>query len=566
MRISIPILVLVIISGILILASCSEEVDPTATPRDVTTPTVLDFHPANGAEWVPVDEIIRVTFSEDMDTNNWEGNYKLPECTESYPSWVDRSHLEVHHSDWPQGVGVCFMVFDGWDLAGNSIDSTLIVCFKTVLPELRFLRSEPDSAAQNVSVHSSVMMLFSAPVDNASLEAVTSVTAIPPIKTDIEFTIGFVPDNWVEMTFAELLPEDTDILVTIAPGAESWYGHRMEQSVEFWFRTGSSQDLDPPRIISILPESGSVLTPGTFIEVILSESVDPSSMDVPIRLNAELLLAALEYGITSEWEYDYKSFKIPLPADLPAGLPIDMTFCYYADLAGNVQTTPYHYTATMAGTPDYCPLVDGVSYERLGHWMGGEAGNPVPTQEYWWTEYMVVEGQGDGVFHLKEFKDEAHTVPDDWNILHLTESALLLAGQHEDENDGHTEWTLDPPAVYLPFPVKEESWLGSYTFSSSNGITLESEYVGTVIGQENLPIEPFSQPGRKTEIEEVFWKDCWKVAVSHQFDMDGVAMVTNDTIWYAPTIGRVLFHRLEGGVSEGEWGWTETYRVVHVPD
>ena len=99
--------------------------------------------------------------------------------------------------------------------------------------------------------------------------------------------------------------------------------------------------------------------------------------------------------------------KVDHPADLPAGLPIDITFCYFADLAGNVQTTPYHYTATMAGTPDYCRLAGGVSYERRGHWMGGEAGSPVPTQEFWGTEYMVVEAQGGGVFHLKEYKDEA---------------------------------------------------------------------------------------------------------------------------------------------------------------
>lgn len=535
--------------GCLLLAiGCGDDDGPTRPGGDTTAPVVVGIVPAHHASGVAVDAIVTITFDEDMDPASHTGQVTLSSGTIAAMTWTTARVLTVTHDGWPQGAGVTVTVGTGLrDVAGNQLAAPFTATFYTTSPDLVFLASNPDDGAADVNRNAMIELLFSAPMNLTSVAA--NLTLRDAAQNDLAFDVRAGTGAWLVVDPDEAMPAQTVITVTVGADAQDLGGRSLGTPATVTFTTGSDVDTTPPTILSFTPASGTTIPTGTAALVItFSEPIDPSSFQ-PTEVGAELFWLAMTAGTEPVWSQNNTVFTIALPTPLPAGLPLWVTFAGYADVNGVVQDTPSTWSATVAGTADYYPLVDERQSVFLASWERGTIGNDIPEESGSYVNHIKFEAQGGGVFHRVEY-DDSYTQAWSWEIMDRTATALRLHGFHDegdDEDDPETTM-FSTPVDYLRLPpAAAATWTAETGVQGQPGVLLEA--AGVYVER----LDRLEATSSK-DVLQAYWTNVWVATLTYTMSVDDVVqMVGTETMYLAPGFGLVRSETVESNPIDDRW-------------
>jgi len=518
---------------------------PGGGDNDTTAPTVIEVWPPDESMEVITESMMNITFSEPMTQSDSAAEISMSHGSVTDAVWFSESDLGIMYQGWPQGTQVSVTVGTGFtDLAGNSLAQPLQLSYWTITDEFQVLEHTPATNAIDVNRGTSIEFLFSAMVVASTLE--TGVTISDDTKADIPFSVEEGEDGYR----FRLRPDDpfaanSEITVTVGTGVQSGQGSLNEPYV-FGFMTGELLDQDPPTIVSFDPPSGSTM-PANQSEITIVFSEPINSIDfAPSALNGQLAWLLAQSVGEPQFNMDFTELTVPLPANLPAGLPLMAAFADYEDVNGNVQTLETVWNCTVAGSADPYPVSDGFRWVTEGTWKEGVIGNATPTaegDEMVWYEFRA-RGTA-GQWERAEFYDQWGTL-DYYEILAVDASDVHIVGFAENEGAGFQEYFASSPILFLEFPFAAgNTWSGAASVTLPDG-TIDIAGAGEVIGQEDLA---FDHDGF-----EVVWTDVWRVVLDIDLSSGGSAVGADmTTFWFAPGVGviREIYH--EEDLEANEW-------------
>lgn len=240
------------------LVSCTESEDPTQPQPavDTTAPLIDHVTPAADSRNVPVDADVIITFNETMSIELGPGDVSISHGEITDRGWPDHRTLVLTHRDWSAGTEITATVDTGLqDTAGNALAETVSWSFLTYTDQPLFFDSSPRDGDQNVPVDSQVFLVFSKPMEPATLTGAISV--ISPDKTIYGYTLSGELEDWC-LTFDSDLPGSTDITVNINTTASDTLGNPLGSAASFGFTTVSEDDVIPPQIVAMNPGPGAI--------------------------------------------------------------------------------------------------------------------------------------------------------------------------------------------------------------------------------------------------------------------------------------------------------------------
>ncbi|MBK6901202.1 MAG: Ig-like domain-containing protein [bacterium] len=520
-------------------ASCSDD-DPADPAADTTAPLVVSAHPAQGEDDVDLDETVIIAFNEDMAPATTAGLVTLSHGTVTGLTWTNARTLAVEHTDWPEGTEVTATATTGLtDAAGNALGAAFAWDFWTWTDEVLLLGTTPADGAVNVPINTTVWLQFSQGMDGATLPGAITVTS--PDKVDHAYTLESSESDseWV-LTFTDDLPASTLITVTVSTDAESSGGTPLADATSFSFTTGTNADLTPPQLVSAEPANGATIATDTsFFRMTFSEPIDDNSVS-PSLISGQLMSAFTSMDNPGVWSENNTVITVGLRAPLIPGSIFRVEFASFADVHGNVNDDGYAWQATVAGTAQFFPVVDGWVQYLAGYYE--ETDNAKTSGEI--EELQVIEVKTGGEFWLwhteNHNSDPAKDLPEmeEYDRMKVTASAIQLLGFHEEHDMESSDITFTPPIDWLRVPVQTGSWSGTSTFADGED-EMEVDFVGSVLaGTYDVPMGGMDR--KQDDGPPVVWLGCRKVTMHYELG-DGVEVFStgNDTVWYAPGAGLV---------------------------
>ena len=549
------------------LPACSDDDDPMdpGGGGDTTAPQVTGITPADGQMMVDLAGMITVTFNEAMDPASAAGQITLSSGTVNTTAWTNDQTLTVTHSDWAQATNVTVTVGTGLaDAAGNNIAAAVAASYWTMAETLTVMDFEPGDGATEINRSASIDLLFSEPMNAASLG--TGVTITDLNKAVHPFTVEEVDGYRYELHPVEPLASNTLTTVTLGTGVQTAGGDFLAEAYSFSFTTSDAIDNTPPTIVSFDPPSGSTMPANqTAVTIVFSEPMDTLNFS-PSMMNGQFAWLISQVLEDIEWSQDISQLTVPMPRPLPAGLSLQIQFSGYADANGNVQNDMTEWTSTVAGTADNYPVSDGYRFMAMGTWSEGEPGSIEPLYSgdemiFFEFEERVAANQ----WNKKEFYDSGYMVLDTYEIQSVTAAGISLVGFAEDEGVGEgkvlTEYFLSSPVTWAEFPfVKGNTWSSNATVNLPDG-TLSASVTGEVLDMEDLPIP--SQTGGDFQI---VWTDVWKVELNLTISQGSeYSAVEKQVFWYAPGVGVVHeTYREDTILPVEDAGWSESDRWLYI--
>jgi len=558
-----------------ILSGCSSDDDP-ALPVDDIAPLVSGSDPSLDETDVSVDETIHIMFNEAMDTATVEAAVTLSTGTVTSMAWeTDDKVLVIQHSDWAEGSHVTVTIDDtAADLAGNTLEAPAEFSFWVEQPTLVVLDIDPDSGTTGLTRNPVIKLLFSDDsMDYGSIETATYAT--DEMKASFDVSVTDAENDWVQMTFDQTLPANTQIRVSIGTGAHSSSGTNLESVYNFNFTTGTEIDITPPNIVSMVPENDSVIgiyTP--YIEFTFDEAVDIDSFEF-LGFSIPMYLAIMSADEPNLLEGG-TVLRLPLTTPLPAGIKLEMLFDSFDDIFGNTQESDLDYSLTVDGSGDYYPVEDGFSYGMDVYEQEGTIGDTTPTWTQNYDEFYRVEVQEGDTFFLKIYPSNDLIESHEWEIYSKTGSAIMLHGFHESdimppEKIEYEEWDVlfEDPLTWLKLPPRVTTWSESTTIPIGEEMTVDLDVEGRIVEKiDELPINTES----KTELPafyatdgkadiNLYWTDCWKAVIEHTMSVEGNTLeVGTETLWYAPGYGQVRSSSYEEDYEDEVAQWSRNDR------
>jgi hypothetical protein len=295
------VLVMGALALVLLFTGCTTELLDTiqqmvdfANRTDKDPPQVVFTTPQFGAQSVPRDRIVTVTFSEPMDPETITGStFTVEYGNNAQPGTI--MYVEDHNmAMWIPS----FDLFGGQvytgrihtgvrDVAGNKLQADYSWNFQTgsgydtTPPSLDF--SFPGVSVQGVGINIDISAGFDEPLDPTSVNESTftlwngSEMISGTVRySDASSMIVLVPNG-------ELL-SNTWYTVKVSPDVKDLAGNALGGSGEQWdFETGSTSDIDPPVIVSTTPQNGDVNLqvsyPNNSVSVIFDEAMNPDTIN-----------------------------------------------------------------------------------------------------------------------------------------------------------------------------------------------------------------------------------------------------------------------------------------------
>jgi len=420
---------------------------------------------------------------------------------------------------------------------------------------------EPGDGAVGVNRAASIDLLFSEPMDVASLE--TGITISDNSKALHPFTVAVVDDYRYTLDPTNPLASMELTTVTLSTDVKTRGGDNLAEPMAFSFTTSDAIDETPPTIESMDPSSGATMPADQdAVTIVFSEPMDTENFS-PTMMNGQFAWLTSQTLGDIHWNPEGTVLTVPLPADLPPGLPMKVVFAGYADANGVVQPGETVWTSTVAGTADPFPISDGYRYMTIQTWAEGEIGNTTPIasgEEAVYFEFAARDGANQ--WDRREFYDPEYSFLDYYDILGVTAAKVDLAGFAESEEDAKvlTETFLSNALTLVEFPfVAGNTWSGNATVPLSEG-NIDVKISGKVVGQEDLPY------GSSGGGFEIVWTGLWKVETEVTLKTGGILLGTDTSVfWYAPGVGlvRETYHE-EQVAPPSEAGWYEYDRWLYV--
>ena len=558
-------LLMIIASVGVLLPACSSDDDPTdpgGGNGDSTAPKVTAISPGDGQMEVATEGFITITFNEAMNPNTAPGEITLSEGLIFDMTWTDAMNLVVEYQAWTQAANVTVTVGTGLtDEAGNKLAAPVSVSYWTFAETPTVMEFEPGDGAVNVNRAASINLLFSEPMDVVSLE--TGITISDNTKALHPFTVTVVDDYRYTLDPTEPLAAMELTTVNLSTDVRTQGGDILAEPFSFSFTTSDAIDETPPTIESLDPPSGSTMPiDQTAVTIVFSEPMDTENFS-PTMMNGQFAWLISQTLGDIQWNLEGTVLTVPLPANLPPGLPMKVVFAGYADANGVVQPEETVWTSTVAGTADPFPVSDGYRFMTTGTWAEGELGNSAPTasgEESVFFEFA--DRAGADLWERKEYFDPEYTFLDYYDILEVTAAGVDMVGFAEDEEAAKvlTEFFLSRPLTLVEFPfVGGNTWSGSATVTLPDA-DIDVTMSGKVVGQEDLPYGAFDGDF------DIVWTGVWKVETEVTLKASGILLGTDSSVfWYAPGIGlvREMYHE-EQVEPPSEAGWFEYDRWLYL--
>ncbi len=526
----------------LALTSCSSDDDGGGTtgPTDTVAPYVLEMHPHNDELNVDLDEEVLVVFSEDMDPATADGQVTLEPGGVAALTWLSADSLRVEHAEWPEGTEITLSIGTGLcDLAGNALTIARTSVFYTWSSELRLLGSEPDSGATNVPTNASLLLMFSHPLDLASLQGALTIDPLPSTVTTEE-----VDDTSYRVSFPDGLFSGTEYTVTIDAGVHTATAPflYLDAPATISFTTGTEADTTAPYIVTCLPERDATDVSAWTSELVITFN-EPINTDEfsPTRVCAQAYL-----WVAGEpfWSTANTVLTIPFRTPLPAGVRMFMVMepGDFQDMAGNGNAVADSAAFTVAGDPYHVPVVENswIMYARDKQYTGGE--KAADSDTVWIRQEDVWE---DGRFDRVRYVDALGVGEDDRMHFQVSDAWLMLRGFYD--RDAMEDIMFTPFVNYLPLPLTIQAWDGD-----TNVDAVEMAYVGHITGQENVGMSAPDEGG-----PALVFEGCWKVVLEYYMRLDTMLVSSGkDTLWFAPGVGAVQEFNGEVQYEEGVPAYT----------
>jgi Bacterial Ig-like domain len=267
--------------------------DDTSFPAavDNTAPTVDAIFPADNAVNVPVNTLVAARFSEAINTatvtdNSFFVNDGVDNVAGTIAFSTDNTTATFTSAAFlDNGVTYTATLTSAvMDLAGNALDNgawTFTTAADntadTTAPSV--VSTSPDNNATNVATNTSIMAMFSEPIDPASVTG-ASFTLANGGAVAGTISVSVTADNTVTFTPSADLAALTVYTVTLSTGVTDLAGVPLDNNYVWTFTTGVGNDVTPPTVVSTVPIDGATgVAVNTTISATFSEAIDPASLD-----------------------------------------------------------------------------------------------------------------------------------------------------------------------------------------------------------------------------------------------------------------------------------------------
>jgi hypothetical protein len=209
-------------------------------------PALVESEPANGAEEVPLDAPITLTFSTLMDIASVEDQLRLSPSFDHELHWSGEL-LEIVPAQ-PLDPGVDYEVeveADAADAAGVTVGEPIRIAFRTLTSGLTSLTLVPADGVDGVAPISPIAVVFDRPIDPASVDG-GQLTISPEVAGTLEVVAlpADPPDDagsgsLLRFTPSGPLPPNTTFDVELAAELTTTTGETMAEPLRWSFNTGA---------------------------------------------------------------------------------------------------------------------------------------------------------------------------------------------------------------------------------------------------------------------------------------------------------------------------------------
>ncbi|MBI4726440.1 Ig-like domain-containing protein [candidate division TA06 bacterium] len=140
------------------------------TTLDASLPYIVSNSPADGATGVALNAAVSITFSEPIETTTFAYTF-MPDPGGRSETWnVDSTQVTINHTDFVSLTAYVVKVTTAQDVAGNGLTGRDSLKFTTLDATPPYIVStSPADGAINVALNAPVLIVFSEPMDTASL-------------------------------------------------------------------------------------------------------------------------------------------------------------------------------------------------------------------------------------------------------------------------------------------------------------------------------------------------------------------------------------------------------------
>ncbi len=349
----------------------------TAAQPNFTAPYVLNPSVQSGQTNVPVNSAFTMQFNEPMDIGSLDvATIGVGSCCwQALPatvSWsADQTTVFIVPST-PLAVGTQYYLYSYslTDLAGNiqqGFNASFTTSFSANTNPPTVINTSPENTETQVPTNAPVQILFSEPINPASIGQVALTTG----GNQVAFTPTFSDANQL-LTLTPALPllPNANYTLTIA-GVQDTAGNKMASSVTNTFATGPTFDLLAPQVTLTDPPSGAINV-GTNVapRIVFNERLNPLSI---VSSSNELYYSG-SVGLYNNATSQYVPVTVSMTADRTTAIitpnsalqpntsyQIVVRYYDYFDVAGN---TGYGYGGnfvTAAGSDTSHATVSTIS-------------------------------------------------------------------------------------------------------------------------------------------------------------------------------------------------------------
>jgi hypothetical protein len=232
-----------------------EEAPPPFAFQTAGRPSIVESDPPDGGEGVPLDAVVRLTFSTLMDTASVEEALRIEPAFSSELRWSGEV-LEIA-PDEPLAADVEYTVAvgaDAADVAGVALEEETRITFRTVAPGLAVESMVPADGVDGIAPRTAIALVFDRPIDPATVDP--DLLAVEP---EVAGTLEVVPlpgeesgddepdgaGRLLRFTPSGPLPPNTTFSVELLPGLQATSGGTIAAPAAWTFTTGP-----PPSTIS----------------------------------------------------------------------------------------------------------------------------------------------------------------------------------------------------------------------------------------------------------------------------------------------------------------------------
>lgn len=209
---------------------------------------------------------------------------------------------------------------------------------------------------------------------------------------------------------------------------------------------------------------------------------------------------------------------------------------------------------TVAGTPDYYPLIDGREVTYFVTSQEGEVGDEEPTDQGVYFDYLRYEDQGGGIFHRVQTDDDFAQIHG-WDIVSRPAAGLLMHGFYELDDGEPTMFST--PVTFLQFPPSAgASW------NTQAGVVGAPQFEVAATGQwvellDRMPV------GTAKNGMQVYWTEVWVATLSYTMSEGGTVLYSGtDTMYLAPGFGMARGLNDEVDHADQQWELREKWLIL----